>query len=153
MLRGGYLSWLDTASDTWWQETWFGGDSPTFRSLGQLSARNGSIRGRGSDRLTFKETSEAVAPGRRVARGVGVPVHVINQATTSRASSLRRQIEMITGQSSDRSGDRMPMEADGGQRTSGGRPGRRRAMRGNGKPTDGLRAIPSVLPERSSSAH
>jgi len=35
VLRGGYLSWVDPATDIWWQEIWFGGNKPSFRSLGK----------------------------------------------------------------------------------------------------------------------
>jgi hypothetical protein len=37
ILRGGYLSWHDTVSDHWWQQTWFGA-KPVFRDLGIFDA-------------------------------------------------------------------------------------------------------------------
>ena len=40
ILRGGYISWHDPVSDHWWQQTWFGGQQPTFRDLGVFDARS-----------------------------------------------------------------------------------------------------------------
>jgi len=148
VLRGGYLSWLDIASDTWWQETWFRGDSPTFRNLGQMSIENGSLRGQ-IDRMTFKETSEAVSRGRAVARAAGVSVRGMDGAMAARASSLRQQIEMITGQLSTPDGTAMTLEMHGGQKANGGPSPRGRTPRGAGQQTDGLRVVPSVLHEPS----
>jgi hypothetical protein len=45
VLRGGYLSWEDPASGSWWQETWFEGNEPTFRNLGPIDQKaNGNVR-------------------------------------------------------------------------------------------------------------
>jgi hypothetical protein len=92
VLRGGYLSWHDVASDMWWQETWFSGDSPTFVNLGRLSAANGSFRSQ-VDRHTSEATSRAVAPGLRAAKVAGLPVTSIDLASKNRAARLREQID------------------------------------------------------------
>jgi hypothetical protein len=42
VLRGGYLSWHDPATDEWWQEQFFG-DQPEFINLGKLTGQ-GSLR-------------------------------------------------------------------------------------------------------------
>jgi hypothetical protein len=94
VLRGGYLSWLDIASDTWWQEVWFG-DTPTFRSLGRLSASDGSFRSQ-IDRRTEEARKQAQAGGLRVAEAAGVSAAAMDDAIATRVSSLRQQIEQLT---------------------------------------------------------
>jgi hypothetical protein len=44
VLRGGYLSWKDSVSGHWWQETWFDGGQPGFRDIGAADTKAGSIR-------------------------------------------------------------------------------------------------------------
>ncbi len=41
VLKGGYISWHDPISDEWFQETFFSGTKPRFRSLGKLTAKQG----------------------------------------------------------------------------------------------------------------
>src|SRR6185436_6792280 len=36
LLKGGYVSWQDAATNRWWQATWFEGARPAFRELGRL---------------------------------------------------------------------------------------------------------------------
>jgi hypothetical protein len=43
VLRGGYLSWHDPASDHWWQETFFT-QRRQYRDLGVFDAKSGSVR-------------------------------------------------------------------------------------------------------------
>jgi hypothetical protein len=43
VLRGGYLSWHDPATNHWFQATWFSGTKPVFRDLGVLTGAK-SIR-------------------------------------------------------------------------------------------------------------
>jgi len=38
VLAGGYLSWVDSTTGHWWQETWFGGAAPAFRDIGPIDA-------------------------------------------------------------------------------------------------------------------
>ena len=96
VLRGGYLSWHDPSSNEWWQEIWFGGPAPTFRSLGCLNARDGSFRSQ-IDRLTTQATSEAQANGLRAARAAGLAAGSIEHVTVARAANLRRQIDTLIG--------------------------------------------------------
>jgi hypothetical protein len=96
VLRGGYLSWLDVASNTWWQETWFSGNKPTFRNLGQMSARNGSFRTQ-IDRLTSQNRSQAMSGGLRAAKAAGLSATAADEVAAARAARLRRQIDNLTG--------------------------------------------------------
>lgn len=147
VLPGGYLSWHDVASDTWWQETWFDGNGPTFRSLGRLSAQNGSFRSQ-VDRLTTRSTNQAQAGGLRAARAAGLPIASIDRAVASRASSLRRQIDDLIGGSMKHRDD--ATRPDSAQRLDGGHSAsqpRRRAdvPRANGHAAiQGLRSAPSL---------
>ena len=96
VLRGGYLSWHDVASSTWWQETWFSGDSPSFRNLGPLSAENGSFRSQ-IDRLTSTAAMQAQAPGFKAAKAAGIPMSAVERMSSDQASQLRHQINMLLG--------------------------------------------------------
>src|SRR5262249_42939044 len=62
VLPGGYLSWHDLASDHWWQEIWFDGSQPTFRDIGRLEIKAGSLRAQ-IDRITTAEQEKAMARG------------------------------------------------------------------------------------------
>jgi hypothetical protein len=162
VLRGGYLSWVDPTTDIWWQEIWFSGNRPTFRSLGKLDARNGSFRNQ-IDRMTFRDTSQAVSGGISAARAAGVPFESEDKALTARASSLRQQIEAIirevperesgaeTGEaaaSAEATEGAVPIGIAGGRRTGGWRSGTKRSGRSNGPQTDELRSAPSVWTAR-----
>jgi hypothetical protein len=94
VLPGGYLSWHDPESDTWWQEIWFDGDHSVFRSLGRLSRENGSFRSQ-IDKLTGKFTHDAMLPGRAVAGRAGLVSAVNFRSTASRAAALRSEIERV----------------------------------------------------------
>jgi hypothetical protein len=104
VLRGGYLSWLNPITDSWWQEIWFSGNQSTFRELGPLDARNGSIRSQ-IDRLTAKATHEAVAGGRAAARAAGLPRPTLDEAVAARANRLRREIDAVVAGPSGPGGD------------------------------------------------
>jgi hypothetical protein len=108
VLRGGYLSWLDIASDIWWQEIWFA-NNPTFRSLGRLSARDGSFRSQ-IDRHTEEARKQAQAGGLRAAEAAGVSAATMDDAISARVSSLRQQIEQLTAGASR--GRRVPKRSE-----------------------------------------
>ena len=71
ILRGGYVSWVDLETNIWWQQTWFQGSKPKFRELGLLDASK-SIRSQ-IDRITSKDTADAVASGRKSASSPECP--------------------------------------------------------------------------------
>jgi hypothetical protein len=96
VLRGGYLSWVDPSTGSWWQETWFDGNQPSFRELGKLDARNGSFRSQ-IDRKTSPDTARAHAGGMRAAKGAGLSAHRTASAGEVRASQLRQQVAVLTG--------------------------------------------------------
>jgi len=148
VLRGGYLSWLDIASDIWWQEVWFD-DNPTFRSLGQLSASNGSFRSQ-IDRRTEEAIKQAQAGGWRVAEAAGVSAATMDDAISARVSSLRQQIEQLTaGASRGRRVSKRSEIAEASESDQGGwGPASRRAADAGAKKPDAaniaLRRAPSL---------
>ncbi len=95
VVRGGYLSWQDPVSSRWWQETFFG-SSPTFRDIGPLDQKAGSLRSQ-IDRLTTAETAKAIVTGRKVATAAGLTLAVGQYSTNSRAAAWRAQIDELTG--------------------------------------------------------
>jgi hypothetical protein len=114
VLRGGYLSWKDPASDHWWQETFFNGDAPTFRDIGPIDQKaTGNVRA-AIDRITGGETLKAVAGGRTQAKAAGLTAAVVGTASSSMAAAWEQQISEILGQPS----------------AEPGRPGAGRARRG-----------------------
>jgi hypothetical protein len=97
VLAGGYLSWVDSTTGHWWQETMFDGSGPKFRDIGPLDAQNGSLRSQ-IDRITSVETAKATAPGRTVAGAAGLTAAMVRPSTTSKAAMWRSQIDGIVGQ-------------------------------------------------------
>lgn len=96
VLRGGYLSWKDVTSDTWWQETWFSGSESQFRSLGKLTDQRGGFR-EAIDRLTAKDTAKALAGSRDRAKRAGLSEARVARSTDVRASGLRGEITALMG--------------------------------------------------------
>jgi hypothetical protein len=102
VLPGGYLSWRDPISDHWFQETYFGA-KPEFRDLGALTQAGGNLRS------SLRAMIDGRTPqGRNATRSVPSPLlarlkgaHSDNNASAlMRATSLRRQIEALTGAAS-----------------------------------------------------
>jgi hypothetical protein len=95
VLSGGYLSWLDSDTGHWWQETWFDGDEPSFRDIGAIDQKAaGDVRA-AIDRLTIDSTMKAISRGRKKATAAGVPVTAFGKSSSSRAAMWRQQIEQI----------------------------------------------------------
>jgi len=96
VLKGGYLSWYDSATRAWWQRTWFG-DSATDRQLSELKVANGNIR-QAIDRLTELERAKAT---KRSHERVPLAALRAGEHTRSefynRAIDLRRAIKAVTG--------------------------------------------------------
>jgi hypothetical protein len=95
VLSGGYLSWLDSDTGHWWQETWFDGDEPSFRDIGAIDQKAaGDVRA-AIDRLTIDSTMKAISRGRKKATAAGAPVTAFGKSSSSRAAMWRQQIEQI----------------------------------------------------------
>jgi hypothetical protein len=95
VLSGGYLSWLDSNTGHWWQETWFEGDQPTFRDIGPIDQKAaGDVRA-AIDRRTIDDTMKAISRGRKNATAAGAPATAFVKSSASRAAMWREQIEHI----------------------------------------------------------
>jgi hypothetical protein len=103
VLRGGYLSWKDSVSGHWWQQTWFDGGEPAFRDIGPADASAGSMRAF-IDRVTGAQTAKAVARGRVSAHCAGMTVSQAQRSLGATAKMWREQIQTITGRSTARHG-------------------------------------------------
>jgi len=97
VLKGGYLSWHDTATNSWWQRTWFGATA-VDRELKNMKVKNGNLR-QAIDRLTAIERAKAMklAGGRQLLEAhAGGPQ--ARPEFVNRAAGLRRAIQAATGQ-------------------------------------------------------
>src|SRR5271166_1542353 len=96
-LRGGYLSWQDPVTNSWWQCTWFEGDEPTYGEIGPIDqSATGNARA-AIDRITMPHTTRALASGRLNAAAAGRTPNVLSRSTTATADMWRSQIEQILG--------------------------------------------------------
>ena len=94
--KGGYISWVDLATNSWWQQTWFGGAKPAFRELGRMTSQ-GSLRSQ-IDRRTAQFTAEAIASGRSAALMASGPSDAAEDPAAVRGDALHKQIEALVAQ-------------------------------------------------------
>jgi hypothetical protein len=93
VVSGGYLSWHEPVSDHWWQLQFFGAQ-PSFRDLGQLSAKNGSMRSQ-IDRLTEAESAKH-RKGTTASVTAARTASAINQRSSeTKAAAWREQISQL----------------------------------------------------------
>jgi hypothetical protein len=102
VLRGGYLSWKDSVSGDWFQQTWFSGNAPSFRNIGAADSRQGSIRAF-VDRKTGELTAQAIARGRASSYSAGMTVSQAQRGLSATAAMWRKQIAAISGRPSTQS--------------------------------------------------
>jgi Lipase (class 3) len=101
VLPGGYLSWQDPESNSWWQETWFAGSAPKIVRLGPIDQRtNGNVRAV-IDRATMSKTIRMLSAGRKQAMAAGLSPGQNQVATNAHARNLRARIDQILGRSSE----------------------------------------------------
>ena len=94
ILPGGYLSWVDLATNDWWQQVWFGTPSPKFKKLGKLTGAK-SLRTQ-IDALTGGETAKVIAEGRVSASAAGLTSAAAAEGGgNARAAMLHANIETI----------------------------------------------------------
>lgn len=99
VLHGGYLSWVNSMDNHWWQETWFDGSEPAFRDIGPLDQKAGNLRAQ-IDRITEGARAKVATDGRRQASAAGLTS--AQRATGSKAGMWRQQISALIGHSSTR---------------------------------------------------
>jgi hypothetical protein len=95
VLRGGYLSWIDPASDHMWQQVWFGA-SKQFRDLGPVDAKEARALRAHSDRNTARiELSKGVPAAKlKAARTVAKSNE---RSSTEWAKNLEAELETVIG--------------------------------------------------------
>jgi hypothetical protein len=103
VLRGGYLSWHDPVSDHWWQLQFFG-PQPQFKDLGVLNAGGTSLRSL-IDRLTEPESAKYRAATRARLQGARAVGENHQQASETKARSLRAQIAQMLNKPSGTSAE------------------------------------------------
>jgi len=91
--EGGYISWVDLATNIWWQQTWFSGTAPAFNEIGKLSSEK-SLRSQ-IDRLTAKETAAAIGSGGTAETAAARSANAVDGSAKGRADALRDQIEAL----------------------------------------------------------
>ena len=94
ILRGGYVTWVDVATNIWWQQTWFTGDAPDFRELGKMSLKH-SLRSQ-IDRLPAKFTAAAIGSGGEAAMRAAHPLTSSDGGAEARAHALHALIGSLT---------------------------------------------------------
>lgn len=97
ILPGGYLSWQDPVTNSWWQATWFGGDAPTFTEVGPIEGGNARSA---IDRKTMGYTHQAIARGRMKASHAGRPPQIVERSSSATADMWRRRVNAILGRPS-----------------------------------------------------
>jgi hypothetical protein len=100
VLKGGYLSWYDSETQTWWQRSWFG-SKPSDQALTGFKIEKGNLR-EALDRFRELERAKAMgrepaAHGRRAAmeRRGAYQDHDMLQSP-GRAAMLRETIAAVT---------------------------------------------------------
>lgn len=99
ILKGGYISWLDPATDEWWQQTWFSGTAPKFVNLGQLNADHGSYRTQ-IDQLTMRtrpkpSSLNGLPKNNKSISQMNKAIAGCNSATEARAKALQKSIDKL----------------------------------------------------------
>jgi hypothetical protein len=94
VLKDGYLSWYDPASNHWWQARFFG-PSLTFRDLGVLTASNGDFRTAIELQTVVEEKINGLKEGDPRLNVVKAPLTAAVSAAASKADKLRTQIDAL----------------------------------------------------------
>lgn len=94
ILKGGYISWHNPLTDSWFQQTFFG-NTPEFRELGQLKLNGSSIRNE-IYRLTPQAT-KARQPGEDFRSALVSAQDQGTAASAAKAKTTRRQIDKLLG--------------------------------------------------------
>jgi hypothetical protein len=90
--KDGYFSWHDPVTDEWFQQVYFG-NAPSFRNLGKLSHRDGSIRD-----LIYRLTPEALTVRKASSAERLVAASSVNlslAASAAKSKTLRREIDRV----------------------------------------------------------
>ncbi len=95
VLRGGYLSWHDSVSDHWFQQTFFGGAEPRTRDLGVLAREDRSLREIIDELTPETKRLSTLQPETPQLTGAITAAASSGRASTARAESLRAHIAAV----------------------------------------------------------
>lgn len=93
--RGGYLSWHNPPTDTWWQQLWLSGSKPTFKNLGTLDGSKGSLRSQIDGLTPVPEMLEDIPDQSEVLAAMAQSSDSADESAAARAKQLRAQISEI----------------------------------------------------------
>ena len=96
VLRGGYLSWHDPASDHWHQEVFFGA-APEFRDLGPITAKSNENFRTAIYAFTPEAFQTRRAEGEKL-HSLTAAMNAVTDAANSKAASWRTQISALLSQ-------------------------------------------------------
>ena len=94
-MKGGYLSWHDSVTDHWFQQTFFTGNAPKFRDLGRLTISAKSFRRQIYD--VTHQAFEARRPKGKQVTSAKQALFATADTTDSKAAKWREQIAVIKG--------------------------------------------------------
>jgi len=94
VLPGGYLSWFDSVSDSWWQETYFG-KKRKFVNLGAMGRMEGSIRSQIIRRT--KPYYKKLEPSAKEVQETNAMVKLASRSRSARADVWQQRIKELTG--------------------------------------------------------
>ena len=97
ILKGGYISWEVPETREWWQQTWFSGAKPTFRSLGVFdSAKFSSIRAFIDHNTMEPLKALEKKPAEMLVMAAGISlVDSVDTAAVGKAKFLKEQIAAL----------------------------------------------------------
>ena len=94
VLKGGYISWHDPITDEWFQETFFSGTKPRFRTLGKLTAKQGeNLRG-----MLYYRTPERYSVRKLEGEGLQLAQTTMSSfkgTANAKAKSLRARVKQV----------------------------------------------------------
>lgn len=97
VLKGGYLSWFDPASNHWWQARFFG-SKITFADLGVITAANGDFRTAIELQTVVEEKINGLKTNDPRLKTAKSPLTAAMNASLSKADSWHLQIDALKAQ-------------------------------------------------------
>lgn len=97
---GGYITWFEPIQGEWWQQSWFSGDQPEIRNLGQIQKTTCGMRPT-LDRLTkqhrMKVAGKALKAGTLVAEHAEQAARAVAASSKAKAERWLAYIDKIAG--------------------------------------------------------
>lgn len=91
VLPGGYISWRNSVTGEWWQQTWFKGSEPKFRNLGILTGSS-SLRAAIDAKTKTVSRLAASGPASKPFSAARALTALAKESTSARADAWRAEI-------------------------------------------------------------